>query len=319
MIGADTATGPFGRSLKQWLQKAIPARWASRFEFLDARPGQELLGEIRAATISCFPSLWENFPDVCLEAMSQGCPVVGSDAGGMAELIVPGVSGMTFRSGDASDLAAQLASLLDSRQLRERLGAAGRERVEAYCNPAGIAAQLETLVDAWTPEAPRPGRHAVAVDGSAPRVSILIPFYNLHAYLPETLASIEAQTCKDYEVIIVDDGSTEPASHQLLAELERNGHTIVRKANGGLSSARNAGLRVARVGGSFLSTRTTSSRPRSSRGRCWRWRGIQTSPTRPRWSRCSSPRPQRPPRSGSRGASSAMRSPSPTSPRPAPP
>jgi glycosyltransferase involved in cell wall biosynthesis len=81
---------------------------------------------------------------------------------------------------------------------------------------------------------------------SLPAASVVIPFFNLGEYLPQTLASIERQSVAPREIIIVDDGSTEPASIELLRTLERQGrHVLVRKRNGGLGSARNEGLRRA--------------------------------------------------------------------------
>ena len=95
---------------------------------------------------------------------------------------------------------------------------------------------------------PRPARPtARKAPGQAPDVSILVPYYNMGRWLPETLRSLQAQTFEDYEILLVDDGSTDPASQRLVDELEGTPKLrIVRKQNGGLSSARNAGLREAR-------------------------------------------------------------------------
>lgn len=79
-----------------------------------------------------------------------------------------------------------------------------------------------------------------------PAVSVVIPVYNATRYLGETLDSIRAQTFIDYEVIIVNDGSTDSE------ELERILHShplpivYVSQENRGVSAARNAGIKVAR-------------------------------------------------------------------------
>ena len=77
-----------------------------------------------------------------------------------------------------------------------------------------------------------------------PRVSVVIPCYNAHRYLAETLASVRAQTFRDVEIVVVDDGSTDPATAASLAALDPD-IRLVRKPNGGLSSARNAGFAAA--------------------------------------------------------------------------
>lgn len=242
LVGADTSTGPFGRSLTAWLRKSIAPRWEDRFEFLEAVPREQLIDEIRAAALCCFPSIWENFPNVCLEAMALGCPVVVSDAGGMGEIVVPDESGLVFRSGDSQHLAQQLKRLLLDPELGSGLGEAGVARVGTYCNPLKIAHEVERTLDAMaTPgdsAAPAPASGAP----SARDISVIIPFYNLHAFLPETLASLAAQSLRGFETIIVDDGSTAPQSLELLSRLESEGYRIIRKPNGGLSSARNAGI-----------------------------------------------------------------------------
>ena len=76
--------------------------------------------------------------------------------------------------------------------------------------------------------------------------SIIVPVYNVQNYLIRCLESIEKQQCRDFEVIIVDDGSTDqcPVLCDDFAK-NKNYATVIHKKNGGLSSARNAGINVA--------------------------------------------------------------------------
>jgi glycosyltransferase involved in cell wall biosynthesis len=62
--------------------------------------------------------------------MAAGLPVVAVDAGGPAEIVEDGRTGLLARSGSSVDLAAAIEPLLASPELRERLGRAGRERFE---------------------------------------------------------------------------------------------------------------------------------------------------------------------------------------------
>lgn len=78
-------------------------------------------------------------------------------------------------------------------------------------------------------------------------VSIIIPCYNTEGSIANTLESVLNQSCGDWEVIAVDDGSTDN-TYSLLEEYSRRDGRIrtVRKPNGGVSSARNAGIDNAR-------------------------------------------------------------------------
>lgn len=76
-----------------------------------------------------------------------------------------------------------------------------------------------------------------------PEISVIIPAYNVAEYLDTCLESIEAQTFPDFEVLIVDDGSTDATPQKCDAWASRDQRFIaLHKTNGGVSSARNYGL-----------------------------------------------------------------------------
>ena len=80
-------------------------------------------------------------------------------------------------------------------------------------------------------------------------VSIIVPVYNVESYLERCITSILNQTYKSFELILVDDGSTDKSSFICDDYAKKDNRTVVvHKKNGGLSSARNAGLDIARGG-----------------------------------------------------------------------
>ncbi len=83
-----------------------------------------------------------------------------------------------------------------------------------------------------------------AADAPSPKVSVIIPVYNGARYLRETIESIFAQTYQDFELIVVDDGSTDDTP-QIIASYGSRLQAI-RKPNGGGASAINVGIRQAR-------------------------------------------------------------------------
>ncbi|MCX5788618.1 MAG: glycosyltransferase family A protein [Elusimicrobia bacterium] len=81
----------------------------------------------------------------------------------------------------------------------------------------------------------------------APLVSVVIPAYNAAAFIEKTLDTVRAQTFKDYEVIVVDDGSTDGTCEVALRYLARHGlrGRAIRQENKKIAAARNTGMRAA--------------------------------------------------------------------------
>jgi glycosyltransferase involved in cell wall biosynthesis len=78
-----------------------------------------------------------------------------------------------------------------------------------------------------------------------PKISVILPCFNAVEFLPCALDSLRAQTFRDFEIIIVDDGSSDPATIAYLDALP-DYIRLLRQENRGLPGARNAGIEAAR-------------------------------------------------------------------------
>lgn len=85
-----------------------------------------------------------------------------------------------------------------------------------------------------------------AIEPAAPIVSVIIPAWNAAGYIGATLNSLYQQSFKDFEIIIVNDGSTDNTPAFLNAHSNRHNITVVNQANRGQGAARNHGLALAR-------------------------------------------------------------------------
>ncbi len=92
-----------------------------------------------------------------------------------------------------------------------------------------------------------PLRSEQEVAEAAPCISVLVPIYNVEAYLGECLDSLQAQTFKDFEVICINDGSTDASRKIIQTYLDADPRfRVIDKPNSGYGASMNRGLRAAR-------------------------------------------------------------------------
>lgn len=102
---------------------------------------------LAALDIVVLPSTSESFPNVVLEAMSAGRPVIAAAVGGCTELIDHNRTGLLFPSGDSNTLAQRILLLLDDPHLSAKVATAGRGRAEREFNFAHAVKNLEDVYD----------------------------------------------------------------------------------------------------------------------------------------------------------------------------
>ncbi|BCJ61485.1 glycosyltransferase family 4 protein [Micromonospora endophytica] len=146
--------------------------------FLDNTQLPAVLGATDATVV---PSLYEPFGMVALEAAAAGAPLAVARTGGLAEIVEPGVTGVTFPHSDPSALAGAVGELLGDEVFARRVARQARSMVGRRYGWATIAARTaETYATARRDHAPTRTRRATT-DIPAPRTPIAIPDGNLLA------------------------------------------------------------------------------------------------------------------------------------------
>ena len=156
----------------------------------------------QAADIFVLPSREDPLPLVALEAAKCGLPLVCfADAGGTPDLVGED-AGFVVPFEDTAILAEKIVRLIDDPSLRTAMGTRAREKFLS-----------QFTVERTTPHILLTCRKVTA---QKPAVSVIVPNYNHANYLQERLESIFNQTFQDFEVILLDDASTDNSMEVLL-------------------------------------------------------------------------------------------------------
>jgi glycosyltransferase involved in cell wall biosynthesis len=130
-------------------------RLGDRVAFLGPLSEGEVRAEYEQADMFALPCRklangdQDGLPNVILEAMAHGLPVVGTRLDGIVEAIIDGDSGLLSDQDDPEAFAGQLGRLIEDAELRERIGEAGRSRVAEYFErSASLPRVVDALADA---------------------------------------------------------------------------------------------------------------------------------------------------------------------------
>lgn len=116
--------------LKSMMQKkASEMNIGQKMYFTGFIPDSELHELYAVADVAVFPSLYEPFGIVCLEAMAAGCPVIAANVGGLAEIIEDGKTGILVPPNDSIALNNVILKVSDNGSLARHLSMNGREHV----------------------------------------------------------------------------------------------------------------------------------------------------------------------------------------------
>ncbi|MDZ7618786.1 MAG: glycosyltransferase [Patescibacteria group bacterium] len=131
---------------------AARAGLADRIHFAGFR--SDVPAILAASKVLVLPSAWEGMPNVVLEAMATGLPVVASEVEGVSELLGPLAGEQTVPFGDESALARRLTAILADAAHARALGVANRQRVEQCFSLERTCRAYEQLWDSLRADAP---------------------------------------------------------------------------------------------------------------------------------------------------------------------
>ncbi|MFL5808474.1 MAG: glycosyltransferase family 4 protein, partial [Flavisolibacter sp.] len=130
-LGKDDR-GPWRKAtMKDVLLKEL-GRYAGSVRFIDHVPLSQIPDFLSTASVCVFPSLWENFPNVCLEAMSAARGGGGGGGGGGAQMLQPCEGGLLVDPHDVQAIADSISNLLQHPVERIAYGKRCRQRIMDY-------------------------------------------------------------------------------------------------------------------------------------------------------------------------------------------
>lgn len=144
LIGNDTIIEKNISYKDDFINNNQTKEWFSRIHFLGRVSEDDLKKAYHKCDIFVAPSRFESFGLIFLEAMREGKPVIGCNAGGMPEIIIDGVTGILASPGDTQSLSDAIIHLIEDEHLRKNMGKEGRKRfIEHFTSKKMADASIE--------------------------------------------------------------------------------------------------------------------------------------------------------------------------------
>lgn len=210
------------------------------------------------AHVILVPSLVDNLPYTVLEAMSWGKVVLASRQGGQSEVIENGINGFLFDHKTVGDFQEKLLHILSLPETEiKAIGSNAAAHIRQNFAPEVIYDKKFETINSFL-KSPKERKNFPFVSpvseteivsqksGNPVLLSVVIPYFNMGPYIEACVKSIVASNYPEKEILIINDGSTDPESEAKLKYLEEKYPVkVFNKPNTGLSDTRNFGAEKA--------------------------------------------------------------------------
>ncbi len=214
-----------------------------RVRFCVKYPRERMADLYRLADVFVLASLKEMMPIALLEATATGLPCVVNNHPVMRWMV--GAGGACIDMTTRGTLCTAVEGLVADRARAREIGSAARAHcVEQFGKDAVVDRVLAFYGQLLSPGVEVASREVSGTGGvdAQPKISVVIPAYNASAWVAEAIESVLAQTVPPYEIIAVDDGSTDDTRDVLAKYGDRV--KVVTQQNQGVAAARNHAARV---------------------------------------------------------------------------
>ena len=196
--------GNIEESLKHWFRR----EYETLENFTSVDFTNDIASYLYGADLYALTSREDPFPSVMLEALACGIPVVGfKESGGCCDLLKNTLYGSLANYGDVDDLSHQILAQLDADHSESRIERSVCAK-DQFSWRNYVFSLLETL------------------DPSLKRVSAVIPNYNYQNYIADRIHSVFSQTYPIYQILLLDDQSTDQSLERIETYVGASGREI---------------------------------------------------------------------------------------------
>lgn len=219
---------------------ATPPTEVRMLGYLDRTAYIDLLTRASVVVVTTHDMAYPSGQTVLLEAMALGKACVVTETAALADYVEDGVDCLAVPTGDARAVRRAIERLVDDSDLRSRIGQAARARVEERHTAATMWDNVASVITATQPAKRRLA--PVDDDANRPLIAVIIPTLDRSDLVVRAVRSVLAQTFTRFEIVVVDDGSSEDVVGAVARSCDDERVRVIRRFHGGVSRARNSGV-----------------------------------------------------------------------------